>query len=123
MITFKVTISTHRENEDFNSFIIKVKFRWQSERSLPPRTIEESEIVFGYLWPNLYYEIDENLIVHTPSEGSSHTGSLTPVDPETPELHKVQLPPSPIPEILALPGIAEFDRRTEELHRRIEDHN
>ena len=105
----------HRENKEFNSFIIKGKFRRRSERSIPPCLIEESEIVFGYLWPNLYYKIDENLIVHTPSEGSSHTGSLRLADPETPELHEVQLPPSPIPEILELPGIAKFNRRTEAL--------
>ena len=63
------------------------------------------------------------MIVCTPSEGSSHTGSLTRVDPETPELHKVQLPPSPIPEIPELPGIAKFNCRTEALHQRVEDHN
>ena len=63
------------------------------------------------------------MITCTPSEGSSHEGSLTPVDPETPELHKVQLPPSPIPEIPELPGIAEFNRRTEALRQRVEDHN
>ena len=85
--------------------------------------IETSEIVFGYLWPNLYYEIDKNLIVHTLSQGSAHTGSLTPVDPEPPELHEVQLPPSPIHEIPEIPGIAEFNRRTEALHQRIKDHN
>ena len=49
-----------------------------------------------------------------------------PVDPEfpeLPELHKVQLPPSPIPEILELPGIAEFNRRTKALCQRVEVFN
>ena len=85
--------------------------------------IEESEIVFGYLWPNLYYQIDENLIVCTPSEGSTNSGSITPVDPKTPELAEVQLPPPPIPEIPELPGIAKFNHRTEALHQRVKDHN
>ena len=79
--------------------------------------IEESEIVFGYLWPNQYYKIDENLIVHTLSGGSSHTWSITLVDPKTPKLTEVQLPPSPIP------GITDFNCRTEALCQRIEDHN
>ena len=85
--------------------------------------IEESEIVFGYLWPNPYYEIDENLIVCTQSEGSTNSGSITLVDPKTPELQEVQLPPPPIPEILEIPGITEFNCRTEALHQRVEDHN
>ena len=48
------------------------------------------------------------------------------MDPETPELqplHEVQLPPSPIPEIPELPGIAKFNHRTETLRQRVEDHN
>ena len=123
MITFKVTISANRTDEVNNSFVLNIIFRQRSERSLPPCTIEESEIVFGYLWPNLYYQIDENLIVHTPSEGSTNSGSITPVDPETPELAEVQLPPPPIPEIPELPGIAEFNCRTEALRQRVENHN
>ena len=63
------------------------------------------------------------MIVRTPSEGSSHTGSITPVDPKTPELTEVQLPPSPIPEMTEIPGITEFNHRTKALHQRIEDHN
>ena len=123
LITFRVTISAHQENEEYNSYILEVSFRRRSERLLPPRTIEESEIVFGYLWPNAYYKIDENLIVRTLSEGSSHTGSLTPVDPETPELQEVQLPPPPILEIPEIPGIAKFNQRTKALLQRIEDRN
>ena len=46
-----------------------------------------------------------------------------PVDPKTPELHEVQLLPLPIPKIPELPGIAKFNRRTEALHQRVEDHN
>ena len=63
------------------------------------------------------------MIVCTPSEGSSNTGSITLVDPKTPELHKVQLPPLPIPEIPEIPGITEFNRRTEALRQRVKDHN
>ena len=84
---------------------------------------EQSEIVLGYLWPNNYYQIDKNLIIHTPSEVSSHTGSLTLVDPETPELTEVQLPSSPIPKIPEISGIAEFNHRTKALGQIVKDHN
>ena len=71
----------------------------------------------------IYYEIDKNLIICTPSEGSTHTGFITPVNPVTPELHEVQLPPSSIPEIPALPGITKFTHRTEALRQRVKEHN
>ena len=111
--------------EENNFFYIEIGFTNRSERLYHPHPFEEAEIVFGYLWPNPYYQIDKNLIVRTPSAETS-TGSNTPVDPETPELqplHEVQLPPSPIPEIPELPCIAEFNRRTEALCQRVEDHN
>ena len=104
MITINVTISTHRETEEFNSFTLETIFRQRTEGSLLPHPIKEGRIVFGYLWPNLYYEIEEDLIVHTPSRGSIVTGvttseTTTPVDPPSPpqELHKVPLPPAPLP--------------------------
>ena len=80
-------------------------------------------IVFGYLWPNQYYKIEEDLIVCTPSRGSSATGSITPVDPLSPELAEVPLPPSPIPEVPNILGITDFNRRTEIFCQRIEAHN
>ena len=87
-------------------------------------------ITFGYLWPNLYYQIAEDLIVRTPSRGSIATGvttsgTTTPVDPSTPpeELHEVPLPPNPLPEIEGIPGISEFNRRVTDLRRRVEAFN
>ena len=104
MITINVTISTHQETEEFNSFVLETIFRRRTEGSLPPHLIEEGRIVFGYLWPNLYYQIEEYLIVHTPSRSSIVTGvttsgTTTPVDLLSPpqELHEVPLPPAPLP--------------------------
>ena len=100
------------------------------EGSLPPHPIENKRIVFGYLWPNLYYQIEEDLIVHTPSRSSIVTGvttsgTTTLVDPPSPpqELHEVPLPPAPLPELLELPGISDFNRRVESLQQRVEAHN
>ena len=118
--------------EEFNSFAIRIFFRQRSERSLPPHQIEESRIVLGYQWPNLYYHIEEDLIVRTPSRGSSATGvtasgTTTLVDPpseeEVEELHKIPLPPDPLPEIPGFPPVSKLNRRTEELCQRIEAHN
>ena len=86
----------------------------------------------GYQWPNLYYQIEEDLIVHTPSRSSSITGvrtsrTTTPVDPPSEEveeqLHEIPLPPDPLPEIEGLPSVSDINRRTEELRQRIEAHN
>ena len=91
----------------------------------------------GFQWPNNYYQIEEDLIeedliVCTPSRGSSVTGvrtsgTTTLVDPpseeEVKELHEIPLPPSPLPEIAGLPSVDEINRRMEECHRRIETHN
>ena len=92
--------------------------------------IEDLRIVFGYLWPNLYYQIEEDLIVCTPSRGSIVTGvttsgATTPVDlPSSPqELHEVPLPPDPFPELPELPGISNFNQRVETLHQQIIAHN
>ena len=130
LITFHITISAHQTAEEFNSFTVRIFFRRRTEGSLPPHQIEESRIVLGYQWPNLYYQIKEDLIVHTPSRGSSATGvtasgTTTPVDPpsEEEELHKIPLPPNPLPKIPGFPPVSEINRRTEELHQRIEAHN
>ena len=87
----------------------------------------------GYQWPNLYYQIEEDLIVHTPSRGSSVTGvrtsgTTTPVDPpseevEEEQLHKIPLPPDPLPEIEGLPSVSDINCQTEELRQRIKAHN
>ena len=86
----------------------------------------------GYQWPNLYYQIEEDLIVRTPSRSSSVTGvrtsgTTTPVDPPSEEveeqLHEIPLPPDPLPEIEGLPSVSDINCRTEELRQRIEAHN
>ena len=84
----------------------------------------------GYQWPNLYYQIEEDLIVHTLSRGSSATGvtasgTTTPVDlpSEEEELHEIPLPPDPLPEIEGLPSVSDINWRTEELCQQIEAHN
>ena len=117
--------------EEFNSFAIRIFFRQRTERSLPPHLIEELRIVLGYQWPNLYYQIEEDLIVHTPSRGSSATGetasgTTTPVDPlseEEQQLHKIPLPPDPLPELPGLLSVSDINCRTAELHHQIEVHN
>ena len=132
MITFHITISAHRTEEEYNSFAVGIFFRCRIEGSLPPHRIEESRIVLGYQWPNLYYQIEEDLVFHTPSRGSSATGvtasrTTTLVDPsseeEVEELHEIPLPPEPLPEIPGLPSVSNINRRTEELRQRIEAHN
>ena len=85
----------------------------------------------GYQWPNLYYQIEEDLVVCTLSRSSSVTGentsgTTTLVDPPSEEeelLHEIPLPPDPLPEIPGLPSISEINCRTVELHQRIEAHN
>ena len=120
LITFHITISAHWTEEEFNSFAVGIFFRRRSEKSLPPHLIEESRIVLGYQWPNLYHQIEEDLIVCTPSRGSSVTGvrtsgTTTPVDPpseEEEQLHKIPLPPDPLPKIPGLPSVSDINRRT-----------
>ena len=90
-----------------------------------------SRITFGYLWPNLYHGIEENLIVCTLSgssivTGVTTSGTTTPVDPPTPpkeELHEVPLPLDPLPQIEGLPDVSEFNRRVTDLRRRVETFN
>ena len=126
MITFHITISAHRTEEEFNSLAVGIFFRRRSERSLPPHLIEELRIVLEYQWPNPYYQIKEDLIVCTPSRSSSITGvrtsgTTTPVDPPSEEveeqLHEIPLPPDPLPELEGLPPVSEINRRTEELRQ------
>ena len=96
--------------------MVRIIFRRRTERSIAPHTIKDLRTVFGYLWPNLYYQIEEDLIVRTPSRGSIVTGvttsgTTTPVDPPSPpeQLHKVPLPPDPLPELPGLPEVSEFN--------------
>ena len=116
LITLEITILAHREIEEFNSFIIEIVFRWRTEGTLDPHAIEDSRIVFGYLWPNCFYQIPEEELPHTPSRVSLATevtasGFTTQVDPpSSPEsLREVPLPEQ-IEELPELPGIANYNR-------------
>ena len=116
--------------EEYNSFILEIVFRHRVEGSLLPHLIEDSRIVFGYLWPNPYYWIEEDQIICTPSRNSIVTGvttsgATTPVNPSTPpqELHKAPLPPPTLPELPELPGIANFNFQVEAVWLWVEAHN
>ena len=117
LITFKVTILAHQSAESYNTFTIEIIFRQNTNIEFP-HPIKESRIVFGYLWLNPYYQIDEEEIAHAPSRVSLATGVTaeeysTPVNtPSLPEsLHKVELP-IPLPEDLPpLPGITKYNQQ------------
>ena len=98
MITFEVTILAYQEEEEFNTFSIEIIFRWRTEVYIP-HLIKESRIIFGYLWPNPYYQISEEN--HALSSFSHTTGvtasrETTPVNPVSPpeSLHEVTGVPS-----------------------------
>ena len=115
LITLEITISAHRETEEDNSFSIKIYFRRVIEGTQIPQTIEDSRIVFGYLWPNPYYQTPETDTAHAPSRVSLEQGELptgfsspAPSPPPPEELQEVLLPPPELPELPGLPGISDF---------------
>ena len=73
LITFEVHISGHREAEEHNTFSIKIIFRWRTG-TLISHQIKNSRIVFGYLWPNQYYQVPEEETANAPSRVSLATG-------------------------------------------------
>ena len=73
LITFEVTISAHQTAEIHNTFTVEIILQWHLN-ILFPHLIEESRIILGYLWPNPYYQIDEEEILCTPSRVSLATG-------------------------------------------------
>ena len=86
--------------------------------------------LFGYLWPNQYYQTPEEETVRTPSRVSLATGvtaseGSTPVDPPSPpeSLHEVTGLLPILPELPELPGIADYNQRVETLRQRIKAHN
>ena len=98
-------------------FSIEIIFRQRTEGTLFPHPIENSRIVFGYLWPNPYYQIPEEETAHAPSRVSLATGvtasrNTTPVDPpSSPEpLHEVELPAPLSEDLPLLPGITEYNQ-------------
>ena len=102
--------------EEENSFTIKIFFRRVIEGTLVPQTIEELRIVFGYLWPNPYYQTPEVETACAPSRVSLATGvtasgfsSPEPSPSPEEELQEVPLPPPILPELPELPGIADYN--------------
>ena len=74
-------------------------------------------IVFGYLWPNQYYQIQEEETAHALSRVSLATGvtalrETTPENPPSPteSLHEVTGLPPILPELPELPGITDYNR-------------
>ena len=63
--------------EEENSFTIEVFFRRVIKGTLVPQTIKELRIVFGYLWPNPYYQTAEEETACTLSRVSLVTGVAT----------------------------------------------
>ena len=119
----------HREEERDNSFSIEVYFWRREEGTQIPLTIENSRIVFGYLWPNLYYQIPETETARAPSrvsleQGELPTGFSSPAPSPSPpeELSEVPQPPPESPEF-DLPGVPEFNQRVQVLRQRIEAQN
>ena len=122
LITFEVSILAHWEAEEYNIFSIKIIFRQRTEGTQFPHSIEDSRIIFRYLWPNWFYQIPEEEIACTLSRVSLTTGvtalrEITLVDPPSPteSLHKVTGLPSILPELPELPGISDYNRRVEAL--------
>ena len=116
LITLEVEISAHRETEEDNSFSLVIYFRRVIEGTIIPQTIESLRIIFGYLWPNPYYQIPETETARAPSRVSLELGevptgfsspALSPSPPE--ELTEVPQPPSELPELPGLPGTSDFN--------------
>ena len=130
LITLEITISAHREEEQDNSFTIKIYFRRVIKGTLIPQAIEDLRIVFGYLWPNPYYQTQEEVTARAPSRVSLATGvtasgfSLPEPSPSPQEeLREVPLPPPILPELPELPGISDYNRQVEALQQRVVAHN
>ena len=126
-------ISAHWTTEPNNTFTVEIIFRWH-QNILYPHLIEELWIILGYLWPNPYYQIDEEEILHAPSRLSLATGVTaleypTCINTHSPSsspepLHKLELPvPISTENLPPLPGIDNYNRCVEILQQRIEAHN
>ena len=125
LITLEIMISAHREEGQDNSFSIEIYFRSVIEGTQIPQIIQDSRIIFRYLWPNPYYQIAETEIAHAPSrvsleQGELPTGfSLPALSPSPPEeLREVPLPPPELPELPELPGVPDFNQRVEAQNQR-----
>ena len=128
LITLEGEILAHRETEEDNSFSRVIYFRRVIKGTLIPQTRESSRIIFGYLWPNPYYQIPETETARTPSRvslelGEIPTGFSSPALSSPEELQEVPQPPPELPELPGLPRSIEFNRRVADLQQRIEAQN
>ena len=76
IIVFEVTISAYQSEDYFNIFNLEISCRLHLD-TLYPEQIEQSKIVLGYLWPNPYYQVDEEEIIWAPSRVSLASGVTT----------------------------------------------
>ena len=83
-------ISAHQFAEEYNTFAIEIIFR-RAVDILFTHHIKELRIV--YLWPNHYYQVDEEEVIHTLSRVSLDTG-VTSSEGST------YIPPSPSPPLI-----------------------
>ena len=74
LIILEIMISAHREMEEDNSFSIEIYFQRVIEGTQIPQTIEDSRIIFRYLWPNPYYQTPETETARAPSRVSLEQG-------------------------------------------------
>ena len=94
LITFEVAISAHQTLESYNTFAVEITFCWHLN-ILYPHQIKESRILLGYLWPNLYYQVNEEDIICVKSRvplttrvtaSGDSTYADTPSLPSTPNI-------------------------------------
>ena len=120
LITLEVEILAHRETEEDNSFSLIIYFRRVIKGTIIPQTIELLRIIFGYLWPNPYYQIPDTETACAPSRvslelGKLPTGFSSPAPSPPEELQEVPLPSPELPELPGLPGSTEFNQRVADL--------
>ena len=94
LVRIKVSILAHNPEDINNIFGIEVSFVWYSHIPFPQH-IEESRIVFRYLWPNHFYQEDPERAHHTLSRVSLAIG-VTASENST-QFNTPELPSSPEP--------------------------
>ena len=94
LVRIEVSILAHNLEDVYNIFRIEVSFIWYSHISFPQH-IEESRIIFRYLWLNWFYQEDTERACHMPSRVSLTTG-VTAWENST-HFNTPELPSSPEP--------------------------
>lgn len=73
IIRIEITISAHNREDFYNIVYCEMPFAQYSCNPLPHH-VEELRIVLGYLWPNHFYQVEEEEIICTLSRVSIATG-------------------------------------------------